>query len=428
MRVDYAFYVGVDWGSQTQQVCVLDPRGAIVREDVVPHREAGLRQLLTWLRELCHGDLSRVAIGIEMPRGALVEALVEAGAHVYHLNPKQLDRFRDRHSVAGAKDDRRDAFVLGDSLRTDRVCFRRVRIDDPSIIELREASRLESQLLQQHRRLANRLYGQLHRVFPQLLELSPGADEPWLWDLLTQTAWPEVVRQWTKAQAIKLLRAHRIRRFDAERLLDVLRQPALPVAGGTIAAVTKHVGMLVEQLQLVQRQRRECIAWIERLLAQLSLPEDDEGQPRQHRDAEILLSMPGAGKLVAATVLGEASQAVADRDYQLLRTLSGVAPVTRSSGKSRRVTMRRSCNPRLRYALYHWLFNSLQHDAPTRARYDELRGRGQTHPHALRTLADRHLRILVAMLRDGTLWSPPGAAPPLAASSLTAPLADKEAA
>ena len=408
-------------------MCVLDARGGIVKEDAVPHHEAGLRQLLDWLRELSDGDLSCIAVAIEMPRGAVVEVLVEAGAHVYQLNPKQLDRFRDRHTVAGAKDDRRDAFVLGSSLRTDRACFRRVRVEDPLIIELREASRLEGQLAQQLRRLTNRLYGQIHRFRPQLLALSPGADEPWFWDLIADMARHQAA-QWTKAQAAKFLRAHRIRRFDAEQLLATLKQPPLPVAGGTMAAAARHVGLLLEQLHLIQRQRRECTVWIERLLAQLCSQEGDEGQPRRHRDAEILLSMPGVGKLVAATVLGEASQALTDRDYQLLRTLSGIAPVTRSSGKSRRVTMRRSCNPRLRCALYHWMLNALQLDPPSRVRYDELRGRGHTHGHALRALADRHLRILVAMLRDGTLYAPPEAASSLAASAPTSAVEGVEAA
>src|SRR5204863_9464647 len=48
-------------------------------------------------------------------------------------NPKQLDRFRDRFTVAGAKDDRRDAHVLADSLRTDRHAFRRLSNDEPVI-------------------------------------------------------------------------------------------------------------------------------------------------------------------------------------------------------------------------------------------------------------------------------------------------------
>ena len=63
---------------------------------------------------------------MEVPRGAFLEALVDAGAAVYSTNPKRSDRFRDRHTVAGARDDRREAFVLADALRTDPHCFRRV--------------------------------------------------------------------------------------------------------------------------------------------------------------------------------------------------------------------------------------------------------------------------------------------------------------
>ncbi len=412
--MSYEFFVGIDWGSREHQVCVLDGDGARLRESTISHGEAGLRQLLDWLRQLAGQDLSRVAVGIETPHGAIVDVLVEAGAHVYHLNPKQLDRFRDRHSVAGCKDDRLDAFVLATSLRTDLASYRRVHPEDPTILELREASRLERHLLEQQHAVACRLGGQLHRFWPQLLELVPGADEPWLWALLKLAPQPQQARRLTRSKLVKLLRDHRIRRFDADRLMAVLDQPALPVAAGTITAATGHIAVLIEQLQLLHRQHRDCTAWIARTLAQLRDEENDQlEQPRQHRDAEILLSMPGVGKLVAATVLSEASRAVATRDYQLIRALSGVAPVTRASGKRRVVLMRRACNPRLRYAIHHWSLNSLQRDPASRARYDRLRQRGLTVGHALRILGDGHLRILIAMLRDRTTYvpDPPAASP-----------------
>ncbi len=53
-----------------------------------------------------------------MPRGAVIDALFERGFAVFAINPKQLDRCRDRYTAAGAKDDRRDAWVLADVLRT----------------------------------------------------------------------------------------------------------------------------------------------------------------------------------------------------------------------------------------------------------------------------------------------------------------------
>ena len=76
------------------------------------HTAPGLQAFVDALLTRADGDPGRVAIGIEVPRGALVELLVERGFAVYAINPKQLDRFRDRFTAAGAKDDRRDA--LGD--------------------------------------------------------------------------------------------------------------------------------------------------------------------------------------------------------------------------------------------------------------------------------------------------------------------------
>jgi hypothetical protein len=155
--ISYDWFVRIDWGSQKHQVCMLDRHRQVVEERVVDHDGASLAQLVTWLLTLSQGQPQRVSVGIEVPRGPIVEGLMERGFHVFAINPKQLDRFRDRHSVAGAKDDRRDAFVLADSLRTDRPSFRRLRLDAPPLFMLRELSRAEETLLEEFRRTTNRL-------------------------------------------------------------------------------------------------------------------------------------------------------------------------------------------------------------------------------------------------------------------------------
>ena len=108
--------------------------------------------------------------------------------------------------------------------------------------------------------------------------------------------------------------------------------------------------------------------------------------------------------MVAATMLAEAHQALAERDYHALRAFCGVAPITRQSGKSSVVIMRRGCNGRLRNAVYHWARVSTMVDGHWRARYRALRERGHTHGRALRSVADRLLAVLIAMLRQGELY------------------------
>ena len=74
------------------------------------------------------------------------KTLLERGLEVHAINPKQMDRFRDRFTMAGAKDDSRDAEVMASSLRTDPRCFRSLAVADPIVIELREWSRMADDL------------------------------------------------------------------------------------------------------------------------------------------------------------------------------------------------------------------------------------------------------------------------------------------
>ena len=126
----YEWFVGIDGGSRPHQVCVLDRDRRRVGERVVDHDGASLARLADWLWTLSVGQPQRVAVAIEVPRGVIVEGLLDRGFHLLAMNPKQLDRFRDRHSAAGAQEDRRDALVLADALRTDPPSFRRVHLGD----------------------------------------------------------------------------------------------------------------------------------------------------------------------------------------------------------------------------------------------------------------------------------------------------------
>ena len=404
---EYEWFLGIDWGSAVHALCLLDATGRIRGTRTVAHTAVAVQAALQWVREQTGAAPAVIAVGIETPRGVLVDTVIEQGFPVFAVNPKQLDRFRDRFTAAGAKDDDRDAHVLADALRTDRRAFRRVRPDDPLIIQLREATRLREDLQEDEQRLANRLRDQLSRVDAAWLTMSPAADEPWLWALLAEAPDPATWAQLPRRRVAATLRAHRIRRVSPDAVLEAIRQPRLTVAPGVTDAVATRIAVVVPQLQLIAEQRLAAERRIDRLLERLATSEAADGEPREHRDVEILQSLPGVGRMVAATMLTEATGPLADRDYPVLRAHTGVAPVTKRSGKRAFfVHMRYACKVRLRQALYHWARTSIQSDAAARRYYDGLRGRGHNHARALRSVADRWLRILVAMLTTGTLYDP----------------------
>ena len=103
MSASYELLIGIDWATQVHQVCVVARDGAVVEECGVEHTAQGIQTFVDRILNRVGGHGEHIAVAIETPRGALVETLVERGLHVYALNPMQLDRFRDRHTVAARR-------------------------------------------------------------------------------------------------------------------------------------------------------------------------------------------------------------------------------------------------------------------------------------------------------------------------------------
>lgn len=402
MPVPPAVVVGLDWGSTAHHLWVTDGAGTMLGHRVVAHNGAALLAATDWLVSLADGDPTRVVVAIEVPRGPVVETLLERGCEVFAINPKQVDRFRDRYSVAGAKDDRRDAQVLNHAWRTDAAVFRHLDVGDARTVELRECVRHDQELGEDLVRLTNRLRELLQRVWPEVLQLTPAADEPWLWALLARIPIPPERGRFHVSWIRQLLRRHRIRRFDAEQLVTVLRTPSVHLAPGTRDGVAMRIADLVAQLSVLHRQRRQAERRLTDILA--SMTDDRPEHGREHHDGQILQSLPGIGLRIAATMLAEAADVLRTRDYHALRVLAGIAPVTKQSGKRHMVCMRYACNHRLQTAMYWWGQNALRIDPRSRAHYQRLRRGGHSRARAIRGITDRLLAVLIAALKTDTVY------------------------
>ena len=335
---------------------------------------------------------------IEVPHGPVVDVLLDRGFCVHSINPKQLDRLRDRFSVAGAKDDRRDARAAADGLRTDRHLFRRLQTADPHIVELREWSRLAEELQQERVRLGNRLHHQLWRYYPQMLELTDDVAADWMLELWGKAPTPDRTKYLRRTAVERLLKQYRIRRVDAETVLATLRQPAIKVADGVAEAACAHIRSLIARLHLINSELRTAERKLDELCAKIA--------GSAQTDVAILKSLPGIGRINLAALLAEASGPLSRRDYPALRTLTGVAPVTKRSGKSCVVIMRYGAHARLRNTVYHWARVAVQHDPKCRSRYAALRQRGCSHGRAIRGVADRLLNVACVLLTRQTPFDP----------------------
>jgi len=381
---------GLDWSRDDHAVSVINDRGRELVRHTAEHTADGLRQLVA---VLVGAGCREVAI--ERPDGPVVDALLGAGLTVVVINPNKVKNLRARYGSAGNKDDRFDAFVLADTLRTDRARLRPLIPDTPPTLALRRAVRARRDLVIHRVGLANQLRDHLKRVFPGAVGLFADIDSAISLAFLTrfttqqQADWltPARLGSWLSKQGYS-------GKIDAAvlhaRLLAAPRGP-VGVDGQAHAAITR--GFVTVLLVLLEQ--------IKALTAEI------ETQLAAHADAHIFTSLPRAGKIRAARMLAEIGDCRAKfPTRESLTCLAGVTPSTRQSGKSHVVAFRWACDKQLRDAVCDFAGDTRRANPWAADLYNRARSRGHDHPHAVRILARAWIRVIWRCWLDGVPYDP----------------------
>lgn len=390
MKVTSTF-AGIDWSWGKHALCIVDGDGRRVEEAMVGHSKAGLATMATILRR---HDVHRV--GIERGDGPVVEHLIREGFEVVVISARQVKSLRLRYGSAGNKDDRFDAFVLADALRTDADRWAVVRPDSDETVALRMLVRARHDLIDHRIAVHNQLLAVLQHNFPGAIGLFSQLD------IAISLAFLRRFPSEAKAAWLSPLRiAHWLRangycgRQSPADLAEHLRQAATGRVSGPAAEASELIVItLVELLTELRHEQERLETRIkEALLA--------------HPDGAIFRSLPRAGVIRAAALLAEVGDCRARfPDAQSLAAAAGVAPSTRQSGKHHNVTYRRGCNKQLRAALVDWAQDTPRANAWAHDTYSRARARGCRHPHAARILAQAWTRILWRCWHDHTPYNP----------------------
>lgn len=388
-------FAGIDWSWQHHSLCIVDEAGQRIEEATVPHSRPGLAKITTLLRR--HG-VDRV--GIERGDGPVVEHLIRDGFHVVVISARQVKSLRARYGAAGNKDDRFDAFVLADALRTDAGRWAIVQPDTAETIALRMLVRARQGLVDHRIAVHNQLLAVLQHNFPGAIGLFSQLDIPISLAFLRRFP-TEAKAAWLTAGAGERRMTHWLKanhycgRHTPTRLVEHLNNAATGrVAGAAADASEVIVLTLIDLLTtLREEQARLEVRIKEALLA--------------HPDGPIFQSLPRAGTIRAATLLAEIGDCRARfPDPASLAAAAGVAPSTRQSGKFLNVAYRRGCNKQLRAALIDWAQDTPRANTWARDTYDRARARGHRHPHAARILAHGWTRILWRYWQESAPYDP----------------------
>lgn len=380
-------YVGIDWGRTTHHVSVLDGAGQQLHRQAVNHNAEALAALARTLAGF-EPDPAQVCVGIEQHDGALLHWLLAQGYALYPLNPKSAERARDRYRPAGGKDDRRDAFMLADTVRTDGGALRRLEPPDERGEELLSWLHERDRLVRTKTAQMQRLRALLDEWCPELSALCRDPHCQWQRRLLAAFPLQQDLLE-ADLEAIRAACGRKLHPSSQARLEALRAAPCLPMPPARRAALAWQVRHLVAEIGRLL----DAIAAIETELRRLS---DD------HPQAELAASLAVQGVVSCATLLAVMSRGL---PWRAAAAAWGVAPITKQSGKQCQVRRRRGCDHFVGQVLIQFAFNSVQREGSWAAEmYRAKRDAGCDHYTALRAIARIWVKICSAMWRDHTLY------------------------
>jgi transposase len=381
---------GIDWARDDHAVPVVDARGREISRHTVTHSAAGLRELTSVLAHAGAGEAA-----IERPDGPVIDALPSAGITVVVISPNQIKNLRGRYGPAGNKDDRFDAYMLADTLRTDRARLRPLTPDSPATVALRRTCRARKDLVSHRVAVANQLRAHLRNVFPGATGLFGDIDSPVSLAFLARFGTQDRADWLTPARLGKWLASIGYSgRTDPAVLHARLTAAPRGLTGPSADAQAPITRALHAVLVTLTTQ-------IKTLSAQITTQLD------AHADSHIFTSLPRSGTVRAARLLAGIGDCRARFPApEALACLAGAAPSTRQSGKQRAVTFRWSCDKQLRDAVTDFAGDSRRASPWATDLYNRARARGHDHPHAVRILARAWLFVIWHCWQDETAYDP----------------------
>ncbi len=388
--------IGLDWADREHAVCRLLPDGGTEHRQL-EHTPEAIADWLAGLRKQFPGRPIRIAL--EQSRGALMNALrrfADLELELYPINPKQLARYRDAIHPSGAKSDPDDAQLLARFLQNHQEQLLPFVADDPETRRLAELSELRRKLVDDRKTLVQKLEGTLKLYFPQLLEWCAGKSR--------QPLLLAVLRRWPSLGDLKRAHPKTLRTFLAEHGLrnpdqqtewiDNVR-PATPLTED--ASLIEPRAMYAQSLGRQIEELNEAIAKFEKQL--------DEATAA-HPDHELFRSLPGAGDvLTPRLIVAMGSDRDRYQDAGDVQSKSGIAPITKQSGKTRLVLSRIACPKFLRQTFHEFADQARRWSDWSRAFYQMKRAAGMSHHAAVRALAFKWIRIIFRMWQTGTPYS-----------------------
>jgi len=383
-------YIGLDWSSKKHDIVITDETGKRISAGVMEHSQEGFSKV-EQMRKRLGVSQDECVIGLETAHTILIDYLWESGyEHLRVIHPNIVNKSRERYSQSGAYDDQSDAFVISDLLRTDGHRFAPWHPGSPLLQEMRRTVSFAQFMTKQSTMQANRLEAVLRRYYPAARQLFTWPSQIACHFLLAHPTF-EAARRLSFEEFGTFLKTHgHTQTKNWLKIYDKLQADYPQAAPAAVAAGQAEALPLAQMLLDTQKSKQQTLRHLQILF-------------QQHEDAPLFSSLPGAGELLAPALLVKFGE---DRarfpKASTVQMLAGTAPITKRSGKRKRVLFRRACDKSFRYFVQQFALNSLRDSDWAQAYYQAATQRGMKRNQAFRSLGNRWLSIIWRMWLDRT--------------------------
>jgi transposase len=389
---NYAAFIAIDWADQ-KHVFSLQVAGQTKKETgTLEQKPEVIGPWVATLRERFGGR--PIAVAVEQSRGALIHALLTYDFIViYPIHPTTVAKFREAFKSSGAKNDPLDTDQIMQILTKHLELLKPLSPDT-------EETRLLARLVEDRRKAVDlptshdqAALASLKEYFPQAIELCSGN--------LTSRLACDLLKKWPTMEAFQQAKATTIKRFfyghnirSPEVIEKALRLAATAKVLTTDSAIVESGSRLsLMHLQIIQTLN-PIIDHYERRIEKVF---------HDHPEAHLFSHLPGAGPALAPRLLAffgtDRSRYEAAENIQ---SFSGIAPVTKSSGKSKVVYFRRACPKFDRQTFHEFARLSLSRCQWAHNYVDYYTAKGKKFQTIIRALAFKWIRILFRCWKNRT--------------------------
>ncbi len=379
------FYFGIDWSQDHHDLCIQNEHGAGVSQLKFPHSAKGFQQLEA-ARQKLGVSVADCRVAIETTQNLLVDFLLDQHYPVYVIPTQVTNAYRQTARPSGAHTDASDAALLAELVRLKVRPEWRVQPNCLLTQQMAVIVRLIETLRRSMQRQTNQLRHLLWRVYPSAADLFADLAQPITLEFLQAYPTVHAARALSFTDFTAFCQSQHYRRTDllAQRYAHL--QAETPAVDPALAeAYRTPVQQLAASILLQYHQREEAHTTLRRLF-------------RQHPDAALFESLPGAGELLAPALLVKfGDQRERFGNAQAVQSLAGTCPSTEHSGKKHWVRFRHGCDKEFRRIVQEFALASISKASWAAAYYQEIRPHCHSDSHAIRCLANRWLAIICKM-------------------------------